>query len=103
MNDDLRQIKTEDMLRAFKTSAAKKQAQFFWVTRGTSPRVTKESVEEEAQRLLAEWKGRKRKALPADSSPEGVLPITLNEPPKKTGTFECRRCYKTFATQSRFL
>jgi len=105
---DLRQkaierIKIEGMLRNYRISAAKKQAQFYWVTRGTSPKVTRESIEEEAQRLLSEWKGRQRRALPPAKVPEEILSVSFDESPKKRGNFECVRCYKTFASQSRFL
>ena len=65
-------MKAEEMLQVYRVSAAKKQAQFFWVTRGTSPKVTRESIEEEAQRLLSEWKRRRTKALPSGKVSEEV-------------------------------
>ena len=102
---DLRQkaierIKTEEMLGKFRISAAKKQAQFYKVTRGTSPKVTKQSIEEEAQRLFSEWNVRHRKAPPSANVFEEV--INLDESPVRKGTFECHRCYKTFSDQRKY-
>ncbi len=96
-------MKAEEMLQVYRVSAAKKQAQFFWVTRGTSPKVTRESIEEEAQRLLSEWKRRRTKALPSGKVSEEVLSVCFEESPKQRGNFECSRCYKTFASHARFL
>ena len=105
-DQDLRQraierIKTDDMLCKFRISAAKKQAQFYLVTHGTSPKVTRQSTEEEAKRLLSEWKTRQRKALPSADVPEEV--INLGESPPRKGRFECLRCYKIFSDQGKYV
>jgi len=99
----IERIKSEEMLRKYRISAAKKQAQFFWITRGSSPRVTREAIDEEAQRLFTEWKGRQRKALPPAKVPEEVLSVSFDESPKQKGSFECGRCYRTFVSQAKFL
>jgi hypothetical protein len=56
---------SENMLQKFRIAATKRQAEFSKVTHGSYPRVTKQSVEDEAQRLLSEWKARQRRPLPS--------------------------------------
>src|SRR5579872_1491284 len=94
----------DQALQKFRFTAAKKQAEFFKITKGRSPRVTKESIDEEAQRLYAKWKSRLRpKALPPANVPEEILTPKFSESPKNArGNFECPRCYRVFRDQERY-
>jgi hypothetical protein len=105
---DLRQqaiekIKTHDMLEKFRISAAKRQAEFYKVSHGRFPRVTKQSVEEEAQRLLSEWKARQQRVLSPAKVPEEVPEPVLSESNAKLkGNFECPRCLKKFRDHKKY-
>jgi len=91
------------MLEKFRISAAKRQAEFYKVSRGRFPKVTKESVNEEAQRLLMEWKSRQRKALPSANVSDEVL-TEISEPSNSRikGSFECPRCLKKFRDRKKY-
>lgn len=105
---DLRQraierIKTNEMLQKFRFSAAKRQAEFYKVSRGRFPRVTKQSVEEEALRLFSDWKSRQRRSLPPANVPEEILlPNFSQESEKLNGTVECPRCLKKFRDHKKY-
>lgn len=96
-------IKTNEMLAKFRISAAKRQAEFYKVSHGRYPRVTKESVDKEAQRLLSEWKGRQRRALPpANNAQEEVPKMSELSNSKEKGNFECPRCLRRFRDQKKY-
>jgi len=98
----IERIKTNEMLGKFRISAAKRQAEFYKVSHGSYPRVTKESVEEEAQRLLTEWRARQRRALPPANVPEEIIEPKLGELSNIKGSFECPRCLKKFRDHRRY-
>jgi hypothetical protein len=101
-------IKTNEMLQKFKFSAAKRQAEFYKLSHGTFPRVTKHSVEEEAQRLLAEWKTGRQRRLPSPSKnvPSKEEEISLdgskNAAGLKDSFFECPRCLRKFRVHRKY-
>ena len=96
-------FKTDEMLRKFRFSAARNQAEFYKITHGRSPKVTKASIEEEAQRLFENWRSRQRLALPQGNTPDDILNVKFSESPKNArGRFECPRCYRIFRVQEKY-
>jgi hypothetical protein len=92
-------FKIDQSLQKFRFSAAKKQAEFFKITHGRSPRVTRDSVEEEAKRLSIAWSKRQRKTKVIGES----FGVQLTDSSRKIkGHFECSRCYRTFRDQERY-
>lgn len=97
-------MKTNDMLQKFRISAAKRQAEFYMVSHGKFPKVTKQFVEEEAQRLLLEWKtARQRRSLP-EVKVQGIETpeAELNDRTDNNASFECPRCLKKFRVHRRY-
>jgi hypothetical protein len=105
---DLRQraierIKIGEMMQKFRICAAKRQAEFYKVSHGRFPKVTKQTVEEGAERLLGEWKLRQKRALPQSNIREEIILSEFSSSSDKLkGDFECPRCLKKFRDHRKY-
>ena len=96
-------VEINDILQKFRISAAKRQAEFYMISHGRFPKVTKQTVEEEAKRLLSEWKARHRRVIPPVNNREEVLAASLIESSAKLkGSFECPRCLTKFRDHKKY-
>ncbi len=93
-----------EMLEKFRITAAKRQAEFYRITQGRSPIVSKESVAEEAHRLLSEWQERHLKRVSDMGNSEKQLHADSNGSSGGAAkeVFECPRCFKVFHSSRRY-